>query len=174
MRARMSNGAAARSDREAEPDPASAPAPQSGQASDDTFDLQGFLPYLLNQAAEQAGLSFQRIYKARYGMLRTEWRVLFHLGRYGPMTAKAIGARTRMHKTKISRAVAALEARRYLTRFELENDRRLERLELTTAGRKAYEDLSAHARRHDAELMARFAPADQAVLRRCLRQLAGF
>ncbi|MEI2385702.1 MarR family winged helix-turn-helix transcriptional regulator [Breoghania sp. JC706] len=138
------------------------------------FDLQSFLPYLLNQAAEQAGTSFQRIYKARYGMLRTEWRVLFHLGRYGPMTAKAIGLRTRMHKTKISRAVSALEARRYLTRAELENDRRLERLELTAAGRKAYEDLSRHARDHDAELMAQFSAQERDVLRRCLRQLAGF
>ncbi|MDJ0931115.1 MarR family winged helix-turn-helix transcriptional regulator, partial [Breoghania sp.] len=59
-----------------------------------------------------------------------------------------------MHKTKISRAVGALEARRYLTRTELENDHRLERLELTAADRKAYEDLSAHAREHDADLMA--------------------
>ena len=46
----------------------------------DTFDLQLFLPYLLNQAAEESSLSFQRVYKDRYGMLRTEWRVLFHLG----------------------------------------------------------------------------------------------
>ena len=44
----------------------------------DTFDLQLFLPYLLNQAAEESSLSFQRVYKDRYGMLRTEWRVLFH------------------------------------------------------------------------------------------------
>ncbi|WP_321343492.1 MarR family transcriptional regulator [Breoghania sp.] len=138
------------------------------------FDLKDFLPYLLNQAAEQAGLSFQRIYKARYGMLRTEWRVLFHLGRYGPMTAKAIGMRTRMHKTKISRAVSALEARRFLTRTQLENDRRLERLELTAVGRRAYGDLSALARTHDTELMGQFTTEEQAVLRRCLGRLAGF
>ncbi len=143
-----------------------------GEAAE--FDLKDFLPYLLNQAAEQAGLSFQRIYKARYGMLRTEWRVLFHLGRYGPMTAKAIGMRTRMHKTKISRAVSALEARRFLTRTQLENDRRLERLDLTSAGRRAYGDLSALARAHDAELMGQFTTEEQAVLRRCLGRLSGF
>jgi len=52
----------------------------------DAFDLQDFLPYLLNQAADASSLGFQKYYKDRYGMLRTEWRVLFHLGRYGAMT----------------------------------------------------------------------------------------
>ena len=66
----------------------------------DTFDLQLFLPYLLNQAAEESSLSFQRVYKDRYGMLRTEWRVLFHLGIFGQMTARDIGLRARLHKTK--------------------------------------------------------------------------
>ena len=54
----------------------------------DSFDLTDFVPYLLNQAAEQSSLGFQRYYKGRYGMLRTEWRVLFHLGRYGDQTAR--------------------------------------------------------------------------------------
>ena len=67
----------------------------------DDFDLQDFLPYLLNQAAETSSLAFQQVYKGRYGMLRTEWRVLFHLGRYGRMTAKEIGQRAKTHKTKI-------------------------------------------------------------------------
>ncbi|HAC50641.1 MAG TPA: MarR family transcriptional regulator, partial [Sulfitobacter sp.] len=79
---------------------------------DDDFQLQYFLPYLLNQAAEASSLEFQQIYKSRYGMLRTEWRVLFHLGLYGQLTASEIGQRARMHKTKISRAVHRLTERR--------------------------------------------------------------
>ncbi|MEL6809365.1 MAG: helix-turn-helix domain-containing protein, partial [Pseudomonadota bacterium] len=70
---------------------------------DPDFDVRMFLPYLLNQAAEAASLEFQNVYKDRYGMLRNEWRVLFHLGIYGRMTASDIGARAQMHKTKISR-----------------------------------------------------------------------
>ncbi|WP_371037223.1 MULTISPECIES: MarR family winged helix-turn-helix transcriptional regulator [unclassified Rhodosalinus] len=139
----------------------------------DGFDLQEFLPYLLNQAAEEASLAFQRHYKARYGMLRTEWRVLFHLGIYGRMTAGGIGARARMHKTKISRAVARLEARRFLTRCADPADRRREVLELTPAGQAAYRDLREVARDYDAALAARFDPEDAAALRRMLRALAG-
>lgn len=138
----------------------------------DEFDLQDFLPYLLNQAAEEASLAFQRHYKARYGMLRTEWRVLFHLGIYGRMTAGEIGARARMHKTKISRAVTRLEERRFLTRRRDAEDRRREVLELTASGRAAYRDLRAVARDYDAALAARFEPEDVERLRRMLRRLA--
>ena len=51
------------------------------------FDIQDFLPYLLNRAAEKASSVYQQEYKSKYGMLLTQWRVVFHLGRYGKMTA---------------------------------------------------------------------------------------
>ena len=107
----------------------------------DEFDLQDFLPFLLNRAAEESSLGFQRHYKDRYGMLRTEWRVLFHLGNYGQMTAKDIGERAKIHKTKISRAVAKLTEKRFVTRSRDESDRRAEHLALTVAGQAAYRDL---------------------------------
>lgn len=143
-------------------------------ANNSTFDLQDFLPYLLNQAADASSLDFQRYYKDRYGMLRTEWRVLFHLGRYGKMTAKEICERARIHKTKVSRSVAALERKRFLTRTALEDDRRHEELSLTRAGQNAYADLSREAARFDKDLVSHISQADQDVLRRCLRQIAGF
>ena len=139
----------------------------------DDFDLQYFLPYMLNQAAEESSIAFQRHYKNRYGMLRTEWRVLFHLGRYGEMTAKEIGERARIHKTKVSRAVQKLADRRFLTRKKDESDRRSERLELTQAGLAAYRDLRGVAQEYDAKLVAGFDPEDVATLRRLLARLAG-
>ncbi|KKB86491.1 MarR family transcriptional regulator [Devosia limi DSM 17137] len=140
--------------------------------SDPAFDLSHFLPYMLNQAAEAASLGFQQVYKQRYGMLRTEWRVLFHLGRHGEMTAKAICERARIHKTKISRAVKALEDRRFLIRHEQQSDRRVELLSLTRAGAAAYADLSAIARDYDQQLAAQFSETERAILRQCLQQLA--
>lgn len=139
----------------------------------DDFALQDFLPYLLNQAAEESSLAFQRVYKDRFGMLRTEWRVLFHLGIYGEMTAREIGLRAKIHKTKISRAVAKLEQRRYLTRTRDETDRRSERLALTTAGRAAYRELLGIAKGYDAKLAAKFSRGEVIVLKMMLRRLAG-
>ena len=139
----------------------------------DAFDLQNFLPFLLNQAAEGSSLEFQRVYKDRYGMLRTEWRVLFHLGSYGEMTARDIGQRAKIHKTKISRAVHKLEQRRYLKRSRDEKDRRVERLALTPAGQTVYNELRGIARDYDARLAGKFTSGETALLRMMLRRLAG-
>lgn len=136
------------------------------------FDLQLFLPYLLNQAAEQASLDFQQVYKSRYGMLRTEWRVLFHLGIYGELTATEIGLRARMHKTKISRAVQKLADRRYLTRVRDSADRRSEKLSLTPQGHAVYDDLRRVAEDYDRSLTADFPDADVGRLRAMLVALA--
>lgn len=139
----------------------------------DNFALQNFLPYLLNRAAEESSLEFQAHYKNRYGMLRNEWRVLFHLGTYGQMTAKEIGQRAKIHKTKISRAVAKLSDRRFVSRSRDEKDRRSEHLRLTPTGEAAYRDLRTQALSYDAELAARFTPDEVELLRRMLRALAG-
>jgi DNA-binding MarR family transcriptional regulator len=138
----------------------------------DDFELEEFLPYALNRAAEAASRGFQSVYKARYGMLRTEWRVLAHLGRYGEMTARDICLRADLHKTKVSRAVKALEGRRFLTRRTAEADRRQEVLGLTAAGEAAYRHLVEEARRYEAMLAARMSPDDLSGLRRGLRALS--
>lgn len=139
----------------------------------DGFDLTDFVPYLLNQAAEQSSLGFQRYYKGRYGMLRTEWRVLFHLGRYGDLTARDICRMSGLHKTKVSRAVAALQGKRFLQRKTDHDDRRFETLSLTGPGRAAFDDLSGHAKDFETQLLAGFDADDVAVLRRSLRLIAG-
>lgn len=136
------------------------------------FDLEKFLPYLLNQAAEVSSLSFQQVYKDRYGMLRTEWRVLFHLGLYGQMTASDIGARAKTHKTKISRAVQRLVTRRFVSRERDHGDRRVEHLTLTAAGQAAYIELRRIAEEYEASLLASLTEEETVVLRRALNKLA--
>ena len=136
------------------------------------FNLEHFLPYLLNQAAEVSSLAFQQVYKDRYGMLRNEWRVLFHLGMYGQMTARKIAERAQLHKTKISRAVAKLEGRRFLTRARDWADRRVEHLALTPAGHAAFEDLRRVAERYDQALVADLTPEEAVHLRTLLARLA--
>jgi DNA-binding MarR family transcriptional regulator len=105
--------------------------------------------------------------------LRTEWRVVFHLGRYGPMTAKDICVKARIHKTKVSRAVGALERKRYLTRKEMSQDRRHEQLRLTPAGKVVFDDLYEAAREFDTQMMADFDPKERDILRECLMKIAG-
>ena len=137
-----------------------------------SFDLRDFMPHLLNQAAEMSSLEFQKYYRAKYGMLRTEWRVLFHLGRYGDMTAKEICDRARIHKTKVSRAVAALQEKRFLIRSPSQLDRRNEQLSLTQTGRAAFSDLYDEAQSFDKKMTSKFKPEEIRILRRCLIEIA--
>ena len=116
------------------------------------FRLETFLPYRLNQAAELVSQRFAAQYRSRYRMTRPEWRALAALGSYGRMTATQIGANSSMHKTKVSRAVRALEEKRWLKRSEDEGDRRVEHLELTPAGRRIYGEMIALARAYEQEM----------------------
>ncbi|MCU9849572.1 MarR family transcriptional regulator [Defluviimonas sp. WL0024] len=123
------------------------------------FDLEGFLPYLLNQAAETTGREFAAAYRGSYGMTRTQWRVMAHLGRFGAMTAAEICRRAMEEKTGVSRSVQALEDRGWLIRGAVAEDRRAEALSLTPSGREVYDALAAEAIRFDALLRARLGEA---------------
>lgn len=138
----------------------------------DEFALKDFMPYLLYQAADVASRGFESYYKCKYGMLRTEWRVIFHIGRFHKMTAKDICERSKVHKTKVSRAVHALETKGYLKRTQLANDRRQELLELTDSGSRVFDDLCAEAERFDAEMMTAFSDNDKAAMRQFLVRIA--
>ena len=142
-------------------------------SENDSFNLQEFLPYLLNQAAEEASLGFQNVYKGRYGMLRSEWRVLFHLGMFGRLTATEIGSKAKIHKTKVSRAVQRLTERRFVKRARSDADRRVEWLELTPIGEKAYQDLRAVAADYEKSLQSKLSAEDVQSLKKILKKLAG-
>ena len=104
-------------------------------------------------------------------MLRTEWRVLFHLGLYGQLTASDIAMRAGMHKTKISRAVQRLSEMRFVQRNRDTADRRVEHLTLTPKGRVAYDDLRSVAEQYDDALMVQLEPQEASILRGALIKL---
>ncbi|GGO37161.1 transcriptional regulator [Gemmobacter aquaticus] len=135
------------------------------------FDLEGFLPYLLNQAAEATSKSFHDTYKAAYGMTRTQWRVLANLGKFGSMTARDICTISHIEKTKVSRAVAALEAEGLLSRSISPQDRRAEILCLTERGRVVFADLGQRAIDYDRSLRAKIGPEIAAQLDDLLRRI---
>jgi DNA-binding MarR family transcriptional regulator len=130
--------------------------------SDEILALERFLPYRLNRLADAVSRDFSRIYREKFGLTRPEWRVLAALGELGTMTATEVGRHSSQHKTKVSRAVAALEKRRWLTRAEDEADRRVERLTLTRAGQDAYGELVPLAKAFDRQLWEGISAAREA------------
>lgn len=135
------------------------------------FDLEVFLPYLLNQAAEVTSQSFQHVYRRDHGMTRTQWRVLANLGKFGARTASEICRISHLDKTKVSRAVAALEAEGLLLRAPTKEDRRSEVLSLTKSGRQLFGALGAKAIAFDRDLRQRLGPEQAGMLAAALRHL---
>lgn len=143
---------------------------QSGNA-DAALKLDEFLPYRLNVCASMVSQALSRIYADRYKIGVPEWRVLVTLGEFGMMTAKAIGAHSHMHKTKVSRAVAILERRKFVGRRVNREDLREAFLSLTPAGRDIYSELAPSALEFARQLMEAVEPADRAALGRALKKL---
>ncbi|MEM0986092.1 MAG: MarR family winged helix-turn-helix transcriptional regulator [Pseudomonadota bacterium] len=110
-----------------------------------TFDLETFLPYRLHVAAEQVSQQFHDHYRRAYGINRSEWRTLFHIGSYGPISAAEISRRSRLDKTLLSRAVLKLESRGWVVRRYRKGDRRGHDLAVTPAGSDIFEALRALA-----------------------------
>ncbi|MEP3635861.1 MAG: MarR family winged helix-turn-helix transcriptional regulator [Paracoccaceae bacterium] len=142
----------------------------SNIAASDTA-LSDFLPFLLFQAAELTSRQFQSHYQSRYGMLRTEWRVMFHLGSGGDQTAKQVCDRASLHKTKVSRAVKALEEKRFLSRKTVTHDRRSELLCLTKQGQAAFARLTVVATDFDKTFEHSLGAQDHAALVSTLQKL---
>ena len=135
------------------------------------FDIKEFLPYLLNRAADKSSEGFKHEYKSKYGMLLTEWRVLYHLGRYGVMSANDICTKGDLHKTKVSRAIGALETKSFLRREKVAEDRRFEKLSLTKKGIAVYSDLVLSAEKYQNELTENFSEEQIAFLINALKKI---
>jgi len=133
--------------------------------------LGNFLPYRMARLAEALSAEIRPVYKDAFGLNRPEWRVLAALADLGPSTATALGAHSAQHKTKVSRAVRALELRRWIRRETVMTDRRSEIISMTDTGQRAYCDLVAPMRERETRILDRIAPEDRAALNRALSAL---
>ena len=132
--------------------------------------LEHFLPYRLNRLSSAVSQQFRAVYGPHHDLTVPEWRVLATLGQFETMSAKAIGAHSAMHKTKVSRAVRALEERRWLKRRESPDDRREEILRLTPLGRQTYAEIIPRALAFEAQILEKLGP-DAGPLLTSLRHL---
>ncbi|MEM5584132.1 MarR family winged helix-turn-helix transcriptional regulator [Roseibium sp. AS2] len=114
--------------------------------------LRHFLPYQLSDLAETVSRSLSGIYAEEFGIGIPEWRVLATLGEISAMTARDVGQATSMHKTKVSRAVAALKKRDLILRETNPADQRELVLRLTAAGQALYEEIVPRALAYSAAL----------------------
>ncbi len=135
------------------------------------LQLEDFLPYRLNRLGAAVSEEFRQVYRKRYDLSVPEWRVLATLGQFGELSATAIGRHSAMHKTRVSRAVRALEERGWLKRRVSEQDRREEILMLRAEGRKVYADIIPRAQKFEGRILEGLGDDGAAELQRALAKL---
>lgn len=143
----------------------------SESVNQEPLRLEGFLPYRLNVLASEVSHTLARAYGDRFGISIPEWRVLATLGQFGVMTARDIGLHSRMHKTTVSRAVAALETRQLVRRRANRSDLREAFLTLTEQGEEIYFRIVPLARELSERICAGLTAEDRATLDRLIDRL---
>ena len=118
------------------------------------LQLGNFVPFRLNRLAVEVSEHLAEIYRERFGLDIPEWRVMATVGPERGCTAQFIAGSTRMHKTRVSRAIAHLEERGLMTRVTRSNDRREMELRLTKAGQRLYAELVPLALERQRTLLA--------------------
>jgi len=128
---------------------------QDSTTPSSTFLLANFVPFRLNRLADAVSQDLSQIYRDRFGLEIPEWRVLVTVGQRRDCTAQHVAASTRMHKTRVSRAVASLTRRKLTGRIAGAADGRELRLRLTKAGQRVYDVLVPLALERERALLAK-------------------
>lgn len=148
-----------------------APKKKPPAAAAASLQLQQFLPYRINVLAEALSQALASQYQAKFQVTIPEWRVLATLGQEQPLSANQIGARTKMDKVKVSRAIALLAAKDLLDRDADEHDGRSWQLQLSAAGQRQYRQISALAVAWEQQLLEGFSATELKSFRRVIDAL---
>jgi DNA-binding MarR family transcriptional regulator len=136
--------------------------------------LAGFVPFRLNRLAAEVSQHLSVIYRGRFALEIPEWRVMATVGQERGCTAQQVAASTRMHKTRVSRAIAQLRRRGLIERATSAQDRRALQLRLSAAGRRMYAQLVPLALARERALLACLSPTQRRALLMGLERLEQF
>lgn len=141
---------------------------------DDKRDLilDQYLPYRLAVIAHLMSSGFSKRYSSEFDMSIGEWRVMANLGHLEPQSAHEIGAHSHLDKVQVSRAVARLEGKGWISREGDTVDRRRSLLRLTQEGRKVFNMLGRMALDYEDDVSASLSTEEYAALDRILRKLS--
>ena len=139
--------------------------------SKEAFDLDAFLPYLVNVLARKLSTGFAAIYGERFGISIAQWRVLAHLSGHAKVSVREIHERVALDKVSISRAAAGLEAAGYISKIVSETDRRLVELRLTRKGTALFKDMSKLAVEFEQKALGGLSEPEREAFKQTIRKL---
>ncbi len=115
--------------------------------------LEDYLPYRMAVVAARMLREAARVYKRRRDPINTpQWRVLGILANQEPLTASEISKISMLDKVAISRTLAEMRRRGFVTRRRTRRDRRELEIALTREGWRYYRALVPGLRRQELHL----------------------
>lgn len=133
--------------------------------------VEDLLNYRLSRLLESSGSMVTLLCEGRYGITRREWRLVCFLAEHGAMSPSELSSRAHLVRSRISRHVSDLVAKKLLVRVEVEGDRRRARLELTARGRSLHSELFPQSVRFNNLVLQALSEADLAGFDRALERL---
>jgi DNA-binding MarR family transcriptional regulator len=134
------------------------------------FNLQSYLPYLLNRVGFAVTDAFSEALAAD-DLTVPMWRVLAVLLHHGPQRIGDLAGLTSIEISTLSRLLSTLQRRRLLGRKRARNDARVVMVALTERGIALTESLIPAATELESSLVDGLEPAEIAVLKRTLDRL---
>lgn len=135
------------------------------------IELEDFLPYRLSILSQAVNQSLAKIYAKQFNISVYEWRVITALGNWAPLSASAVGERTRMDKVRVSRAVSRLMELGLVKRQQDKLDRRRFDLRLSAKGARVYQQALPLARDSEQQLLQAINAREQSALDKMISKL---
>lgn len=112
------------------------------------------LMYRLNRLLAVAGSLVVRLCEGGYGITRREWGLLMMLAQHPGMPPAELAQRLGLDRSRTSRAITSLLAKKLLTRDVMPGDRRQAQLSLTVAGQTLHDELFPQIKALNQDLLA--------------------
>lgn len=143
---------------------------RSFRAAEPEFDLDRFLPYLINRAGARLAAAFGAEI-APHGIGLQEWRVLAALHARGPGRLGDLAALTSIDVSTLSRLVGRMSRSGLVSRAREDGDRRAVHIRLTAKGQDTVAAIIPRARAYHDTALHGFAAAEAETLRRMLKRV---
>ncbi len=122
--------------------------------------MDDLLLFRLSRLLATGGAPVIRLCEGRYGITRREWRLLAMLAQQDGLLSSELAQRMQLDRSRTSRAITSLVAKKLLLRTPRPGDRRQATLVLTSAGRTLVEELFPQVQAINERLLSVLAPSD--------------
>ncbi|MBT1451256.1 MarR family transcriptional regulator [Glaciecola sp. XM2] len=133
--------------------------------------LERYMPYRLSIVSNKVSSIVAQIYKDKFALSITEWRIMAVLGEYPGVSADEISVKTQIEKSLISRAISNLLKRKLVQRSIARDDKRRSEITLSETGYEVYAEIAPLSLQYEKALLDCLSEQEQTQLSEMIDRL---